>query len=91
MLRHVFAPWHSLGESGPGFRRANDEIVVDGAHAGRDLRGNPNGFFSDAESTMPHSSTAPSCTITLIRDGLVQGSALSCEITFSRIFDHRWA
>ena len=36
---------------------------------------------------MPHSSTAPSCTITLIRDGLVHGSALSCVITFSRIFE----
>src|SRR6516225_1645389 len=42
-------------------------------------------FFSDAESTIPHSSTVPSCTITLINEGLVHGSALSCVSTLSRI------
>src|SRR5262249_25489119 len=42
-------------------------------------------FFSEAESTTPHSSTAPSCTITLISAGLVHGSALSWVSTFSRI------
>src|SRR5262249_47428382 len=33
----------------------------------------------------PHSSTVPSCTITLTSDGLVHGSALSCVSTLSRI------
>src|SRR6516164_2369986 len=36
-------------------------------------------FFSNAESTIPHSSTVPSCTITLINDGLVHASAWSCD------------
>ena len=42
-------------------------------------------FFSDADSTIPHSSTVPSCTITLINDALAHGSALSCVSTLSRI------
>ena len=40
-------------------------------------------LFSDAESTIPHSSTVPSCTMTLINDGLVHGSALSCASIFA--------
>src|SRR5262245_62323405 len=33
----------------------------------------------------PHSSTVPSCTMTLINEGLVHGSASSCVSTLSRI------
>src|SRR5262249_3943389 len=42
-------------------------------------------FFSNAESTTPHNSPVPSCTITLINDVRIHDSALSCVSTFSRI------
>ena len=40
--------------------------------------------FSVGESTIPHKSTVPSATVTLIKLGLTQGSAFRREASFSR-------
>jgi hypothetical protein len=42
-------------------------------------------FLSTGESTIPQSSTVPSCTMTLISDGRLHGSALSRSTMPSRI------